>query len=247
MLPGVTTRTLVLTGASRGIGHAIARRFAEAGWRLLTVSREGPPPNCPRNPAVHEHVAADLGAPEALAPLCEELAARARGWPIGALVNNAGISPKIDGRKPTALGADLDHWRHVLEVNLLAPVALSRMLADRLAEANGAVVNVTSIAGHRVHPFAGAAYAASKAALLAATRELAAEMAPRGVRVNAVAPGEIATPMIGPEYSSLLPAIPMGRFGTPEEVASVVWQLCQPDFGYVTGTEVFVTGGQHVV
>lgn len=246
-MAGVSTRTLVLTGASRGIGHAIARHFAEAGWRLLTVSREGPPPNCPRNPAVHDHIAADLGAPEALAPLCEELVARTKGWPIGALVNNAGISPKIHGHKPTTLDTDLDGWRHVLEVNLLAPVALSRALAGQLIEAKGAVVNVTSIAGHRVHPFAGAAYAASKAALLAATREFAVEMAPCGVRVNAVSPGEIATPMIGPEYSRMLPAIPMGRFGTPEEVASVVWHLCQPDFGYVTGAEIFVTGGQHAV
>jgi NAD(P)-dependent dehydrogenase (short-subunit alcohol dehydrogenase family) len=238
---------LLLTGASRGIGHAIAKRFADNGWRLLTVSREGPPPGCGRDPERHLHFGADLANPEALPPLVADLAAALGNSPLHALVNNAGISPKPEGHKPTALSADLAHWREVLEVNLLVPVALARAFGDRLEDAKTCIVNVTSIAGHRVHPFAGAAYAASKAALLAATRELAAELAPRGIRVNAVAPGEIATPMIGPEYDVMLPDIPMGRFGTPAEVAGVVWQLCQPDFSYVTGTEVFVTGGQHVV
>ena len=75
---------------------------------------------------------------------------------------------------------------------------------------------------------------------------MAVEFAALGVRVNAVAPGEIETAMIGPEYESLIPRIPMHRMGTPEEVAAAVFQLCNPDFSYVTGTEIFVTGGQHL-
>ena len=90
------------------------------------------------------------------------------------------------------------------------------------------------------------AYSTSKAALSALTREMAVEFAQLGVRVNAVAPGEIETEMIGEEYEPLINRIPMHRMGTPDEVAGCVFRLCTDDFGYVTGTEIFVTGGQHV-
>ena len=140
----------------------------------------------------------------------------------------------------------LDAWRGVFQLNLFAPLALSRGFAQALHRGQGAIVNITSIAGHAIHPFAGSAYSTSKAALSALTREMAVEFAELGVRVNAVAPGEIETAMIGPEYESLIPRIPMHRMGTPEEVASAVFQLCNPDFSYVTGTEIFVTGGQHL-
>ena len=105
---------------------------------------------------------------------------------------------------------------------------------------------------HHIHrrschpPFCGLGLFNPKSALSALTRELAVEFAELGVRVNAVAPGEIETEMIGEEYEPLINRIPMHRMGTPDEVASCVYQLCSPDFGYVTGTEVFVTGGQHV-
>src|SRR3546814_13674010 len=86
----------------------------------------------------------------------------------------------------------------------------------------------------------------SKAALSALTREMAVEFAELNVRVNAVAPGEIETEMIGEEYDALIPRIPLHRMGRPDEVASTVFRLCPPDFGYVTGTELFVTGGPHL-
>ena len=90
------------------------------------------------------------------------------------------------------------------------------------------------------------AYSTSKAALSALTREMAVEFAALGVRVNAVAPGEIETEMVGEEYEPLINRIPLHRMGTPEEVAACVFRLCTSDFSYVTGTEIFVTGGQHV-
>src|SRR5438876_9909610 len=121
---------------------------------------------------------------------------------------------------------------------------LARRLAQPLHRAKWSIVNITSIAGHAIHPFAGSAYSVSKAALSALTREMAVEFAELGVRVNAVAPGEIETAMLGPEYESLIPRIPMHRMGKPEEVASAVFQLFGGDFSYVTGTEIFVTGGQ---
>ena len=123
---------------------------------------------------------------------------------------------------------------------------MARGLAPALHRGKGAIVNITSIAGHAIHPFAGSAYSTSKAALSALTREMAVEFAALGVRVNAVAPGEIETAMLGPEYESLIPRIPMHRMGAPDEVAAAVFQLCGPDFSYVTGTEIFVTGGQHL-
>lgn len=108
------------------------------------------------------------------------------------------------------------------------------------------MVNVTSIAGHAVHPFAGSAYSISKAALSALTRELAHECAALDVRVNAVAPGEIETDMIQPDYEVLIPRIPLERMGAPADVANAIFYLCSPEAGYVTGTELWVTGGQHL-
>jgi len=105
---------------------------------------------------------------------------------------------------------------------------------------------MTSIAGHKIHPFAGSAYSISKAALSALTRELANEFAALDVRVNAIAPGEIETDMVGPEYEVLIPRIPLNRMGAPEDVAGTIFYLCSDDARYVTGTEIWVTGGQHL-
>ena len=107
-------------------------------------------------------------------------------------------------------------------------------------------MNVTSIAGHKIHPFAGAAYSASKAALSALTRELANEFAALNVRVNAVAPGEITTEMIDHEYEMLIPRIPLNRMGTPEDTARSIYYLASEEATYITGAEIWVTGGQHM-
>src|SRR6202167_6846938 len=103
---------------------------------------------------------------------------------------------------------------------------LARGLLDELKAAKGSVVNVTSIAGARVHPFAGAAYATSKAALAALTREMAADLGPRGVRVNAISPGEIDTAILSPGTDKIVAQIPMRRLGSPEEVAKAIYFLC---------------------
>jgi NAD(P)-dependent dehydrogenase (short-subunit alcohol dehydrogenase family) len=144
------------------------------------------------------------------------------------------------------LNGDIDAWRDVFELNFYAPLKLGRGFAAALHKGGGAIVNVTSIAGHMIHPFAGSAYSSSKAALSALTREMANEFAALNVRVNAVAPGEISTKMIQPEYEMLIPRIPLNRMGTPEDVARTIHYLCSEDSEYVTGTEVWVTGGQHM-
>ena len=240
-------KTLVLTGASRGIGHATVKRFSDEGWSIITCSRDEVPQECRRDPNWTHHVTADLGDPQSLEDFVKETNERLDGGSLTALVNNAAVSPKTPFKERLGvLNGDIGGWREVFELNLFAPLALARGFAVPLRKGKGAVVNITSIAGHQIHPFAGSAYSTSKAALSALTREMAVEFAEIGVRVNAVAPGEIETAMIGEEYESLIPRIPMHRMGRPDEVAAAVYRLCTDDFGYVTGTEVFVTGGQHL-
>jgi NAD(P)-dependent dehydrogenase (short-subunit alcohol dehydrogenase family) len=131
-------------------------------------------------------------------------------------------------------------------VNFFAPIMLARGLIEELGAAHGSVVNVTSIAGARVHPFAGAAYSTSKAALAALTREMAADFAPRGIRVNAIAPGEIDTSILSPGTEKIVEQIPMRRLGTPDEVAKTIYFLCTDQSSYVNGAEIAINGGQHV-
>ncbi len=247
-------RTLVLTGASRGIGHATVKRFSDEGWRIITCSRDDVPEHCKRDPNWTVHVPTDLADPDSVNQFIEIANDHLDGGPLHALVNNAAVSPKTEFKERLGcLNGEVDDWRTVFELNFFAPLVLARGFAPGLAagaRASGhgsvAIVNITSIAGHAIHPFAGSAYSTSKAALSALTRELAVEFAQIGVRVNAVAPGEIETDMTSEDYDPLINRIPLHRMGAPEEVAATVYQLCQPDFGYVTGTEVFVTGGQHL-
>ncbi len=240
-------KTILLTGASRGIGHATVKRFSEAGWRVVTSSREEVPPECRRDPNWTQHITADLAEPEEVERFVVGVKKFLGDEPLDALVNNAGISPKsaVEGRLG-CLNGDIADWRQVFQLNFFTPLQLARGLSEALAKGRGAIVNVTSIAGHTVHPFAGSAYSTSKAALSSLTREMASEFAAYGVRVNAVAPGEINTAMLSPETESLLPRIPLHRLGTPEDVAAAIFYLCTPESGYVTGTEIFVTGGQHI-
>ncbi len=240
-------KTMLLTGASRGIGHATVQRFSGEGWRIITCSRDEVPAECQRDPNWAHHITADLGERDDLDSFLAEANALLGDGPLHALVNNAAVSPKTPFKERLGvLNGDIEGWRQVFELNLFAPLALARGFAVPLRKGRGSVVNITSIAGHQIHPFAGSAYSISKAALSALTREMAVEFAEFGVRVNAVAPGEIETEMIGEEYEALLPRIPMHRMGQPAEVASAVFRLCTDDFGYVTGTEIFVTGGQHL-
>src|SRR6202012_1021337 len=145
------------------------------------------------------------------------------------------------------LTTDMATWRHVFEVNVFSTIWLAQGLKDELARAHGSVVNVTSIAGSRVHPFAGAAYATSKAALAALTREMAADFGPLGVRVNAIAPGEIDTAMLSPGTEKIVEHIPMPRLGTPDEVSKIIYVLCTETASYVNGAEIHINGGQHVL
>jgi NAD(P)-dependent dehydrogenase (short-subunit alcohol dehydrogenase family) len=240
-------KTVIVTGASRGIGHATAICFMERGWRIITCSREEAPAECGRDPAWTCHIPTDLADADSIANLIETANAELDGGPLHALVNNAGMSPKTPYKERLGcLNGDIEAWREVFEINFFAPLKLGRGFATALRRGKGSIVNITSIAGHLIHPFAGSAYSSSKAALSALTREMANEFASLEVRVNAVCPGEIETSMIQPEYEMLIPRIPLNRMGTPADVARTIYYLCSDDAAYVTGTEIQVTGGQHM-
>ena len=241
-------KILVLTGASRGIGHATVKRFSRAGWRVITCSRQPFPENCPWEAGPEDHLQIDLAVPDDVVRGATELLSRLDGKPLHALVNNAGISPKNpDGMRLDCRHTPLDLWQQVYQVNVFAPVMLTQQLADSLRAGAGSVVTVTSIAGGRVHEFAGSAYATSKAALGALTREMASDFGREGIRVNAIAPGEIKTDILSPQSEvSILPQIPLGRFGDSAEVAETIYFLCSDEAKYVNGAEIHVNGGQHV-
>ena len=244
----IPRRTLLLTGASRGIGRATAIRFSSAGWRVITLSRHSFPEACPWDAGPEDHIQVDLADHDDTTRAISDIRKRLGDGKLQALVNNAAISPKgPGGSRMGTIETDVDAWTHVFNVNFFAPVMLARGLLEELKSAQGSVVNVTSIAGSRVHPFAGAAYATSKAALAALTREMAFDFGRQGVRVNAIAPGEIDTSILSPgTEEKIIPQIPLGRLGTPDEVARVIYALCAETASYVNGAEIHINGGQHV-
>jgi NAD(P)-dependent dehydrogenase (short-subunit alcohol dehydrogenase family) len=240
-------RTLLLTGASRGIGHATVKRFSAAGWRVITCSRHPFPENCPWEAGPEDHIQVDLSDPADTRAAIDEIKRRLDHGELHALVNNAGISPKGEtGGRLGSIATQLEVWQQVFQVNFFAPIMLARGLVDELKATKGSVVNVTSIAGSRVHPFAGAAYATSKAALASLTREMAADFGPLGIRVNAIAPGEIDTVMLSPGTEKIVEQIPLHRLGTTDEVAKIIYVLCTDTSSYVHGAEIHINGGQHV-
>ncbi|WP_295810842.1 SDR family NAD(P)-dependent oxidoreductase [uncultured Nitratireductor sp.] len=242
-------KTLVLTGASRGIGHATVKRFSREGWRVITCSRQAFAEDCPWPAGPEDHIKVDLSDQEDVGIAVAEIRHRleANGGRLDALVNNAAISPKLEGgTRMNSIDTPMHMWRDVFQVNFFAPIMLARGLFKELGNAKGSIVNVTSIVGSRVHPFAGTAYATSKAALVALTREMAADFGPHGIRVNAIAPGEIETSILSPGTDKIVEGIPLRRLGQTSEVADTIFFLCSDQSSYVSGSEIHINGGQHV-
>ena len=156
--PNTPRRTLLLTGASRGIGHATVIRFSSAGWRVITCSRHPFPEQCPWDAGPEDHIQVDLSDLADTERAIQEIRSRLDGGELHALVNNAAISPKHEGgKRMSTFDTDMETWSKVFRVNFLAPVMLARGLINELKAVKGSVVNVTSIAGSKVHPFAGPA------------------------------------------------------------------------------------------
>ncbi|MGI9350239.1 MAG: SDR family NAD(P)-dependent oxidoreductase [Rhizobiaceae bacterium] len=239
---------VAVTGASRGIGHAIVKHFYDQGWDVITMARTPFSEVCPWADGIVRHITVDLGDNSSIMAAVENLKSLLDGNGLNALINNAGISPKKpDGSRMTASETSIETFMAVQQVNLIAPLVLTQQLLEPLTQANGSIVNVSSIAASRIHPFAGAAYAISKAALSTLTRELAHELGNTGVRVNSVAPGEIKTSILSPGTDEVVKSdVPMQRLGSPLEVAEVVYFLASSHSSYVTGSEIPINGGQHV-
>jgi 3-oxoacyl-[acyl-carrier protein] reductase len=233
----------LVTGGSRGIGAAIARALAADGWPVALGFRSG----AEQARSVAEEIRAaggraepvqgDVADPETPAKLVDA-AEQALGAPLLVLVNNAGV--RADGLSPQLSD---DDWSTVLETNLTATFRLTRRALRPMMRARfGRIVNVSSIVGLKANP-GQANYAAAKAGVVGLTKTVAAEVARRGVTVNAVAPGFIETDMTADLGDELLRLIPARRIGRPEEVAAAVRFLCSEEAGYVTGATLTVDGG----
>jgi 3-oxoacyl-[acyl-carrier protein] reductase len=232
-----------VTGASRGIGAAVARALARDGWRVGVNYRsdrsgaEAVVSDIERDGGEAVALAADVADPRAPEELFGALESRFDG-PVLVLVNNAGIS-----RDDLTPSLDDEAWNVVLETNLTAAFRLTRRaLRAMLRARSGRIVNVSSAVALRANP-GQANYAAAKAGLIALTKTSAVEVARRGVTVNAVAPGLIETDFIGGASNEIVQAIPARRIGTPEEVAACVRFLTSDEASYVTGAVLTVDGG----
>jgi 3-oxoacyl-[acyl-carrier protein] reductase len=234
--------TVVVTGAGRGIGAASACALARDGWSVGVLYRGGEDAAKQVVTSIIEGggkavaCCADLNDTGACERALDEVEA-ALG-PVLGLVNNAGV--RADN---LALSISDEDWDLVLDTNLGAAFKLTRRAMRGMLRARfGRIVNVASVVGPRANP-GQANYAASKAGLIGLTKTVAAEVARKGVTVNAVAPGFIETDMTADLPPAVMEAVPARRAGHPDEVAACVRFLASDDAGYVTGTTLYVDGG----
>jgi NAD(P)-dependent dehydrogenase (short-subunit alcohol dehydrogenase family) len=236
---------VLVTGAARGIGLAIARRFRQEGWRVALLDIDAATLAGAEagfaDPAHVLALVADVADPAQVAAAFDTLARRFGR--LDALVNNAGVAVFKPILETTAA-----EWDRVIAVNLGGPFHCTQAAAPlMLRSGGGSVVNIASISGLRASTLR-VAYGTSKAALIHLTKQQAAELGARGIRVNAVAPGPVETamakavhtPEIRADYHD---AIPLARYGLEEEIAAAVWFLCAPESAYVNGQTLAVDGG----
>ena len=238
----LAAKTALVTGASRGIGLAITKAFLEHGATVHAVSRSQVDPATVSAADFERliHHPVDVSDETAVGRVVTTILDQSEGVDI--LVNNAGIT-----RDGLIMRMSTDDWRKVLDVNLSSAFFTSRALARHMIKRrSGCIINVSSVVGVIGNP-GQANYVASKAGLIGLTKSLARELAGRSVRVNAVAPGFIATAMtdrLNDEQRSAISArIPLQRIGTPEEVAAVCLFLASDLSSYVTGQVLHVDGG----
>lgn len=246
MTNSLAGKTVLITGATGGIGQALATEFARAGGRIFAHSREDNPASkkllgkLSKWGKSHRSVFGDLASPTAIETMFRGIP------PIDILVNNAGYCPKS-----LFLDISLEELERVLAVNFRAPFLISQKAAQRMKRGSS-ILFIASVDGF--HPGQGRAhYGASKAAELSLMKNMALELAPSGIRVNAISPGAIDTPMISgvksdkKRQAKVLAGIPQRRFGKPMEIAEAACFLAGPKCPYATGAMLTIDGGLTLV
>jgi NAD(P)-dependent dehydrogenase (short-subunit alcohol dehydrogenase family) len=235
----MSERRVLVTGGASGIGRATALRLGAAGAHVLVADRDRTGAEAVAGEVGGEAIVVDFADLGAAIATIRDVCGTLHG-----LVNGAAVGPR------TTFPADADDWARVLQLDLTAPFLLTQALLDRFEVSGAAVVNITSVASLTVLASSGEitpSYSAAKAGLRMASDSLAAALGRRGIRVNAVAPGFIETPMTAPEavYTKqwLSARIPLGRWGRPDEVAAAIVFLLSDDAAYITGTTIVVDGG----
>lgn len=236
------SKTALVTGASSGIGRAIALRLAADGHTIVAHYNSNKTGAEETLKLLREKSGADHKIIQFNTNEFEQLEAAVKDLSVDILINNAGLHK--DG---PALLMDNKSFESIIATNLFGPFYLSKLIGKKmLLKRSGVIVNISSLAGQTGNP-GQANYAASKAGLIALTKTMAMELGGRGIRVNAVAPGLIETDMITAVagLEDMKKRIPMGRFGSAAEVAGVVSFLCSADAAYVTGQTIGINGGMY--
>ena len=238
------SRHAVVTGGAAGLGFAIAQRLVASGGSVSVWDRDS---------GAAQRACAELGAGSFAAQVdvsdqgsvaAAVVATMGHAGRIDALINSAGIT----GPNTKVWDYPIDAWRQVMDINLNGLFICCREVVPHMRAANyGRIVNIASVAGKDGNPNASA-YSASKAGVIALTKSLGKELADTGVRVNCVTPAAVKTSIfdqMSPEHIAfMLSKIPMGRFGTPEEVAAMVAWLCSEDCSFSTGAVFDLSGGR---
>ncbi|HWK97278.1 MAG TPA: SDR family NAD(P)-dependent oxidoreductase [Pseudolabrys sp.] len=241
----------LVTGAGGGIGRAVADRLAQEGATLVLADRSGAAAAAQSLGGDTLGIKCDVSVEGDVAAMFDRI--RSERGRLDIVVNNAGISPRVNGRKSLVEDTSLEMWRMTLDVNLTGTFLVSRGAIPLLKQSSqGRIINMGSIAARMRNQHTSSYYATSKAGMLGFSRVLAGELAAFGITVNYVAPTRIATDLartysnpgeIDAFYNA---AIPLGRVGMPADVASVVAFLASPEAAYLTGAVIDVNGGQYM-
>ncbi|MBN3725215.1 SDR family oxidoreductase [Burkholderia sp. Ac-20379] len=247
-----SSRNVLVTGGARGIGLGMVRAFLDSGARVVFVDHDEQLGRDAERRLREQHgdvhfVAADVGRFDS----CRAAFARAEALlgPIDTLINNAGISPKTDGRGLPVDAIPVDEWLRVVDVNLNGIFYFTKLATPGMKQRGfGRIVSMSSVAGKAYLDVCALHYAATKAAVIGVTRQLAGELGPFGINVNAIAPGRIDTEMVAvageAANAAYVAQTPLKRLGTTREVAALCLYLASKDeAGFVTGQVVDVAGG----